>query len=199
MTHPPGSTGKLARSDQARKGAVDNYYKYWQDMATLVRKRRNGGQAFFQTVGVSALTTTIALLSFSYQEASQWAVIRNAEALASQVWGHAVRPTGRVPVQAYPPEPVYGLYFREADEARPGPRPLNGAPTAQGRPRGSREPAPGDRFRKKEAQKSALAATGSRTRVRIKRGQRIQKTARRSAPEAAKRAEAVEPHAEEAD
>jgi hypothetical protein len=195
MTHPPGSTGKLARSDQARKGAVDNYYKYWQDMATLVRKRRNGGQAFFQTVGVSALTTTIALLSFSYQEASQWAVIRNAEALASQVWGHAVRPTGRVPVLAHSPEPVYGPYFREADNARLGLRPLNGVQTAEGCPRASREPALGDRFRKK----GAVAAADSRTQVRTRRGQRIQKTARRRAPEAAKRAEAVEPHAEEAD
>jgi hypothetical protein len=164
-------------------------------MATLVRKRRNGGQVFFQAVGVSTLTTTIALLSFSYQEASQWAGIRNAEALVSQVWCHAIRPMDRVPVQAHRPEPVYSQYFRRADEVRPGVRPLNDAKNPDERSSASRQRAPGDRFSRKTAQRSAPAATRFRTRIRIRREQRIQKAARERAQEAARRAEAMELHA----
>ena len=161
-------------------------------MATPVRKRRNGGQAFFQTVGVSALTTTIALLSFSYREASQWALIRTAEALAGQAWGHAIGPTGRVPAQARRPELVYGSYFWRADEARPGPRPLNDAKNPDGRSSESRKQAPCDHPSRKRAHKSANAATHFRTRTQIRREQRILKAAREHAQKAARRAEGLE-------
>jgi hypothetical protein len=162
-------------------------------MATPVGKRRNGGQVFFQAVGVSALTTTIALLSFSYQEASQWAVVQKAQALASQAWRHATRPMDRVPVQAHRPEPVYGQSFRRAAEVRPGVRPLNDAKSpdgcsakAENRLMAITSPS------RKGAPKSAHAATRFRTQMRIRRERRIQKAARERAQEAAKRAEAHE-------
>jgi hypothetical protein len=163
-------------------------------MATLVRKRRNDGQVFFQAVGVSALTTTIALLSFSYQEASHWAVIRNAEALVSQVWCHAMRPTDRVPVQAHSPEPAYGQYFRRADEVRPGVRRLKDAKSPDERSSESRKQAHCDHGSRKRAQKSARAATPFRIQIQIRREQRMQKVVREHAQGAAKRAGARELH-----
>ena len=157
-------------------------------MTTLVRKRRNGGQVFFQSVGVSALTTTMALLSFS-SETSQWAVIRNPEALVRQALCFALRPLDRVPVQAHPPEPVYGQYFRRDDEVRPGVWLLNDAKNPGECSSESRQQTHCDHFSRKKAQKSANAATPVRTQIRIRREQRIQKAAREHAQKAARRAE----------